>query len=69
MLQPGYDGGRQEFAAVPKVVNQHKKYKDPYGTDGEYIPQNIMFDKRIARGSTHAAMVIPGGAHPEQLLF
>ena len=36
MLQPGqYEGGaRQEFAAAPRVVNQHKKYKDPYGVDG-----------------------------------
>lgn len=71
MLQGGpYDtGARQEFAAAPRVVNAHRKYKDPYGTDQEYVPQNIMYDKRIARGSTHAAMVIPGGTHPDTLLF
>ena len=33
----------------------------------EYFPQNIMFDKRVARGSTYAAMVIPAGQNPDQL--
>jgi hypothetical protein len=33
----------------------------------EYIPQNIMHDKRVVRGSTHAAMVIPAGAYPDGL--
>ena len=68
MLQGGYEG-RQEFAAAPRVVNAHRKYKNPYGVDQEYVPQNIMHDKRVARGSTHAAMVIPGGTHPDTLLF
>lgn len=33
----------------------------------EYIPQNIMHDKRVVRGSTHAAMVIPAGTYPDTL--
>lgn len=45
------------------------KYKDPYGSthQEEYTPQNIMFDKRVFRGSTNAAMVIPAGTYPDQL--
>jgi hypothetical protein len=57
------------FAAHPRVVPQKNKYKDPYGrTAGEeYYPQNIMHDKRVFRGSTNAAMVIPAGTYPDQL--
>jgi hypothetical protein len=29
----------------------------------DYFPQNIMYDKRVARGSTYAAMVIPAGSN------
>ena len=55
------------FAAHPRVVPQKNKYKDPYGkTDkNEYYPQNIMYDKRVFRGSTNAAMVIPAGTYPD----
>ena len=28
-----------------------------------------MYDRRIARGSTHASMVIPAGQHPDSLLI
>ena len=57
------------FSAHPRVVAQKNKYKDPYGgTDQEeYVPQNIMHDKRVFRGSTNAAMVIPSGTYPDQL--
>ena len=27
----------------------------------------MMYDKRVVRGSTHAAMVIPAGAYPDTL--
>jgi hypothetical protein len=33
----------------------------------EYYPQNIMYDKRVFRGSTNAAMVLPAGNYPDQL--
>jgi hypothetical protein len=35
----------------------------------EYIPQNIMFDKRVARGSTYASMVIPAGTSPDAMIM
>lgn len=33
----------------------------------EYFPQNIMHDKRVQRGNTYAAMVIPAGAYPDTM--
>ena len=34
----------------------------------DYYPQNIMQDRRIARGNTYAAMVIPAGTNPDAML-
>jgi len=69
--QPGQGmGAPAGFAAHPRVVQQKQKFKDPYGNpiaQEEYYPQNIMFDKRVHRGSTNAAMVIPAGNYPDHL--
>ena len=78
-----YGGG--DFSAMPKVIQGKPKYKDPYGGKiqeyvfhykndinklyREYYPQNIMQDKRIARGSTYAAMVIPAGTNPDAMMM
>jgi hypothetical protein len=35
----------------------------------EYFPQNIMHDRRIMRGSTYAAMVIPAGTNPDTMVM
>ena len=48
-------------------------YFDPFCVQipnfiSEYYPQNIMFDKRVARGSTYAAMVIPAGQNPDAMM-
>ena len=69
MMQQATGSGGQGFAAHPRVVSQKNKYKDPYGSiSGDvYYPQNIMYDKRVFRGSTNAAMVIPAGTYPDQL--
>lgn len=40
-----------------------------YQFDREYYPQNIMHDKRVARGSTYAAMVIPAGTNPDTMMM
>lgn len=56
------DYNRDEFSAAPKVVMSKPKYKDPYGRQAEYVPQNIMFDRRIMRGAPHASTIIPAGA-------
>jgi hypothetical protein len=33
----------------------------------DYFPTNIMNDRRVQKGNTYAAMVIPAGSYPEQL--
>ena len=58
-----------EFSAMPRVVDSRPKFRDPYGQAYEYIPQNIMHDRRIARGSTNASMVIPAGNHPDAIFL
>ena len=65
----GQDPNGYEFSAHPRVVETRPKFRDPYGQTYEYIPQNIMHDRRIARGSTHASMVIPAGNHPDALFL
>jgi len=52
--------------AQPRVVGQKKKYNNQQQRE-EPVPQNIMFDRRVFRGSTNAAMVIPSGSYPDQL--
>ena len=39
-----------------------------FSCSGEYYPTNIMQDRRVARGSTYAAMVIPAGTNPEAMM-
>jgi hypothetical protein len=51
--------------AAPRVVGHKQKYKNQDSESGQ--TQNIMFDKRVFRGSTNAAMVIPSGSYPDQL--
>ncbi|CAI2386911.1 unnamed protein product [Moneuplotes crassus] len=58
-----------EFSAQPRVVDSRPKFRDPYGQSYDYIPQNIMHDSRIARGSTNASMVIPAGNHPDAIFL
>ena len=78
MLDYGRGGGAgsgvtaagYQFSAMPKVVQQKPKYKDPYGgAQEEYYPQNIMQDRRVARGSTYASMVIPAGTNPDTMIM
>ena len=35
----------------------------------EYYPQNIMFDKRVHRGNSYAAMVIPAGTTHDTMIM
>lgn len=63
------DYHKDEFSAAPKVVASKPKYKDPYGHQTEYVPQNIMHDRRIIRGSTHATTVIAAGSKSEEMFM
>ena len=54
-------------APTSKFISYASSLLTSFETCREYIPQNIMYDKRVARGSTHAAMVIPAGSYPDTL--
>jgi len=58
-----------QFAAQPQVIKAGtNKYRDSYQElmytfsfikDRKIAPQNIMYDRRVVRGNTYAAMIIP----------
>lgn len=56
------------FTAQPKPVMTRKKpmYREPASEgDSEGTPSNIMFDKRVIRGNTYAAQILPTATAPE----
>ena len=66
--QPIGGYGSQGFAARPQVVKQ-KKFRDPYREYVKVAPQNIMYDRRVVRGNTFAALVIPVNMQPDPALI
>jgi len=56
---------------MPRVIQGGKyRFKDPYGQNvEEYYPQNIMYDKRVHRGNSYAAMVIPAGTNHDAMVM
>eukprot|EP00933_Yihiella_yeosuensis_P072478 TRINITY_DN80871_c0_g1_i1.p1 TRINITY_DN80871_c0_g1~~TRINITY_DN80871_c0_g1_i1.p1 ORF type:complete len:476 (-),score=165.85 TRINITY_DN80871_c0_g1_i1:382-1809(-) len=51
-------GEVQQFASMPQAVGSRTKYRDPHDDSGKYTA-NIMFDRRVVRGNTYAAVVAP----------
>jgi len=51
------------------VAATRRKFRAPEGEDGSTIPNpnNIMYDKRVVRGNTYAAQILPATAQAEQL--
>mmetsp|Transcript_14419 Transcript_14419/g.24424 ORF Transcript_14419/g.24424 Transcript_14419/m.24424 type:complete len:457 (+) Transcript_14419:182-1552(+) len=60
---PGMDGGADSytFASEPRPVANRKqpKYREPDIEEEEPYPANIMFDRRVIRGNTYAAQILP----------
>merc|ERR1719274_339816 len=56
-----------QHANPPTTLQARRKYREP--EDGSTIPQpnNIMYDKRVVRGNTYAAQILPATAQAEQL--
>ena len=59
--------GGQGFSAKPQVIRQ-KRYRDPYREYVKVAPQNLMYDRRVVRGNTFAALVIPVNMQPDPAL-
>jgi len=72
MLAGGAPGGAQGgygFAARPALVRPKRKYRDPYREFVKVAPQNLMYDRRVVRGNTFAALVIPVNMQPDPALI
>eukprot|EP00240_Pyramimonas_obovata_P004660 CAMPEP_0118939370 /NCGR_PEP_ID=MMETSP1169-20130426/28682_1 /TAXON_ID=36882 /ORGANISM="Pyramimonas obovata, Strain CCMP722" /LENGTH=401 /DNA_ID=CAMNT_0006883621 /DNA_START=172 /DNA_END=1373 /DNA_ORIENTATION=+ len=67
---PGMHGGAESytFASEPRPVANRKqpKYREPEIEEEPY-PANIMFDRRVIRGNTYAAQILPA-APPQNTL-
>jgi len=64
MAQGQVDGG-YAFAQQPRAVSARKKFRDPAGAIDDRLAVNIMWDRRVVRGNTYAAQVLPATAVPD----
>ena len=62
-------GASFQFSAQPQVIRTGQQmYRDPYKDFIKIAPQNIMHDRRVVRGNTFAALVIPTSMQPDPVL-
>ncbi|KAI9100520.1 radial spoke 3 protein [Phlyctochytrium arcticum] len=62
------DGGAYSFASEPRPVQaSRKKYRDINEGEEQASAVNIMYDRRIHRGSTYAAPNLPLRNHPDPI--
>jgi hypothetical protein len=64
------DAGTYTFASQPRALNQRKKYRDLPNvseTPSHPVYGNIMYDRRVIRGSTYAQRTLPASAQPDPL--
>ncbi len=59
---------KQEMISCLEIISPYLIWVNDCYWNSEYYPQNIMQDRRVARGSTYAAMVIPAGTNPEAMM-
>lgn len=71
-MQP--QGGAFGFSAKPQLINRpgpnaglSGNARDPYREYVKVAPQNIMYDRRVVRGNTFAALVIPVNMQPDPM--
>jgi len=48
-------------------VASRPKYRDPAEAENSTLANNLMYDKRVVRGNTYAAQILPATAQAEQL--
>jgi len=62
--------GTYTFASQPRAVPQRKKYREPLNAnENNSAPAygNIMYDRRVVRGSTYATRTLPASAQPDPI--
>jgi len=62
-------GAPYAHANEPHTVSasSRRKYREPMEENMIPNPNNIMYDKRVVRGNTYAAQILPATAQAEQL--
>ncbi|KAJ1490403.1 radial spoke protein 3-domain-containing protein [Baffinella frigidus] len=63
-MAQGAENGGYAFAQQPRAVSNRKKFRDPALVD-DRLAVNIMWDRRVVRGNTYAAQVLPATAVPD----
>mmetsp|Transcript_7969 Transcript_7969/g.18797 ORF Transcript_7969/g.18797 Transcript_7969/m.18797 type:complete len:362 (-) Transcript_7969:55-1140(-) len=63
-MAQGMQEGGYAFAQQPRAVSDRKKFRDPALID-DRLAVNIMWDRRVVRGNTYAAQVLPATAVPD----
>ena len=58
-MAQGHGDGGYSFAQPPRAVSARKKFRDPATIVDERLAVNIMWDRRVVRGNTYAAAVLP----------
>ena len=53
-------------ATAPHAVASRTKYREPMDDENAALANNIMYDKRVVRGNTYAAQILPATAQAEQ---
>lgn len=54
-------------ASEPRAVGHRAKYRDEE-EEGLMLPSNIMYDRRVVRGNTYAAQILPAEAIPQDTM-
>lgn len=68
-MPPYQMGSSYQFSAQPQVIRTGQQMRrDPYKDFIKIAPQNIMHDRRVVRGNTFAAIVIPTSLQPDPVL-
>lgn len=68
-VPPYQMGSSYQFSAQPQVIRTGQQMRrDPYKDFIKIAPQNIMHDRRVVRGNTFAAIVIPTSMQPDPVL-
>ncbi|XP_029452493.1 radial spoke head protein 3 homolog [Rhinatrema bivittatum] len=67
----GSTGGTYTFSSRPRVLRGHKKYRGEEAPAAEETTHygNIMYDRRVVRGSTYSQQIFPLSAHADPVEY
>uniref|UniRef100_A0A3Q1BH65 Radial spoke head 3 n=1 Tax=Amphiprion ocellaris TaxID=80972 RepID=A0A3Q1BH65_AMPOC len=60
-----HSNGLYTFSSRPRPVDSSSKCREPSSERTQYNYGNIMYDRRVVRGNTHAQHILPTTAQPD----